>query len=405
MAVLAGSIGLVLAGCGVDVGGDTLSDADQHDAPAGLGPGAEPPTNTVPPLYRVPRNEAEVRARIAELREQYAPFLRVLPAPLDPRVRKTLPATWRTKVEVEDLSDGQPRPTAPDWHLADLDDSGWMPVTIPEWRFRQRAGAEHVPASPIFWYRVHFAADAPQPGQRLFLVFDGVDWEAEVFMNGQLLGSHKIYYEPFRFDVTAVVQQGTNVVAVRVLDGPRFGEPHAFWSILPDVTPRVAGTELRYVPDAAQSINGKWIGSMSIGSGGGIHRGVALEATAASLVLDAHVSLDPGLAQAEIDVETDSAGGETLTAEVHLLPENFDGASYEKAVEIALPGGRGRFTVTLDIPGARRWEPESPYLYRCRVVLKRGGTVLDAHDVLFGVRSFALSTRATRGDLSEGTPS
>ncbi|MCU0426746.1 MAG: glycoside hydrolase family 2 [Candidatus Kapabacteria bacterium] len=51
----------------------------------------------------------------------------------------------------------------------------------------------------------------------LRLVFEGVDYEAEVFLNGKLLGKHTGYFQPFSFDMSGAVLWGKeNVLRVRV---------------------------------------------------------------------------------------------------------------------------------------------------------------------------------------------
>ena len=124
----------------------------------------------------------------------------------------------------------QPQPPA--WFREDFDDSGWEQVTVPEWRvFGQRVRPPCNRSVAFLWYRTKFDAEPAGAEQRTFLVFGGVDWEAEVWLNGKLLGSHKGYYEPFRFDVTGLLQEN-NTLAVRVIAGPKFGEPMAYWALV-----------------------------------------------------------------------------------------------------------------------------------------------------------------------------
>ena len=110
-------------------------------------------------------------------------------------------------------------------------------------------------------------------GRRLWLCFDGVDWEAQVYLNGELLGAHRVYYEPFRFDVTGKIRE-TNTLAVRVIDGRSYGEPMTYWAVFPDIR----AAEQRYTPERASSIRGNMPIGYHAGSGFGIHRDVYLEA-------------------------------------------------------------------------------------------------------------------------------
>ena len=70
-----------------------------------------------------------------------------------------------------------------------------------------------------FWYRDEFTAPAfKQPLQHMWLDFDGINWEAEVYLNGQKVGRIDGGYMRGQFDVTALVHPGaTNALAVRIL--------------------------------------------------------------------------------------------------------------------------------------------------------------------------------------------
>ena len=59
--------------------------------------------------------------------------------------------------------------------------------------------------------------------QRVLLRFGAVDYQADVFVNGELAGSHEGAYTPFTLDVTAGVKPGNNELVVRVVDPPAAG--------------------------------------------------------------------------------------------------------------------------------------------------------------------------------------
>ena len=52
--------------------------------------------------------------------------------------------------------------------------------------------------------------------KRLLLYFGAVNYEAYVYVNGQLAGHHEGGFTPFNFDVTDLLQDGDNVVIVKV---------------------------------------------------------------------------------------------------------------------------------------------------------------------------------------------
>ena len=253
-------------------------------------------------------------------------------------------------------------------------------------------------------------AEKPAAGQRLWLCFDGVDWEAQVYLNGELLGSHRVYYEPFRFDVTDKIRQD-NTLAVRVLAGRSYGEPMTYWAVFPDIR----ALQQRYVPDRAGSIIGNLPIGYHAGCGFGIHRDAYLELTGPVLVAGIFARNDGSNDQARLRVEVDAATACAVEMKVQIMPENCEGRAYEKTLSAPLPRGRSVQSLVVPMPEAQVWSPDTPNLYRCRVTARNAGGQSDAKDVLFGCRNFTLvnrsekpahgrtpGPRAERGDLPNG---
>jgi len=68
-----------------------------------------------------------------------------------------------------------------------------------------------------FWYRNEFMAPEPSPGKRVWLNFDGINWNADVFLNGEKLGRIEGGFIRGRFDVTARLLPGRkNALAVTI---------------------------------------------------------------------------------------------------------------------------------------------------------------------------------------------
>jgi len=307
---------------------------------------------------------------------------------------------------------GEGVPPAPAWHTVGFYDSKWETTTVPEWRYRTREGDDtardpdkvdvwkntETTADTICWYRTTFRAQQPAAGKRLWLCFDGVEWEAQVWLNGALLGTHRVYYEPFRFDVTEKIKP-TNSLAVRVIAGRSYGEPMTYWAVFPDIR----AARQRYTPDRTTSIPGNLPIGYHAGCGFGIHRDVYLEQSGPVLVADIFARNDLSDGKAQVKVELDSALARTIAMNVGLQPENFAGPSFRKTVRWELPKGMSVQTVDIPMPDARVWSPDTPHLYRCRVTV-RGS---DAKDVLFGCRSFSIVHRqepeTTEGASSEDT--
>ena len=74
-----------------------------------------------------------------------------------------------------------------------------------------------------FWYRNEFEVPADFQKQRTFLNFDGINWKANIFVNGTKLGRMEGAFIRGRFDVTDLVHPGKNVVAVEIIKNAHIG--------------------------------------------------------------------------------------------------------------------------------------------------------------------------------------
>ncbi|MFH1008342.1 MAG: sugar-binding domain-containing protein [Candidatus Latescibacterota bacterium] len=68
-----------------------------------------------------------------------------------------------------------------------------------------------------WWYRKRFVVPEGEAGKLLRLVFDGVDYFATVWLNGEMLGEHEGCYVPFSYEVSSKLKYGAeNLLAVKV---------------------------------------------------------------------------------------------------------------------------------------------------------------------------------------------
>ncbi|MBS1437235.1 MAG: beta-glucuronidase [Bacteroides sp.] len=65
------------------------------------------------------------------------------------------------------------------------------------------------------WYKKDFTYQKKED-TRLYLYFGAANYEANVFLNGEHLGSHIGGFTPFNYDITDKVREGNNFVVVRV---------------------------------------------------------------------------------------------------------------------------------------------------------------------------------------------
>ena len=97
---------------------------------------------------------------------------------------------------------------------AQASDGDWRTLRVPaNW---YSAGYDHQGA---LWYRHQFTLHGLTPDAMATLVFDGVDYFAEVALNGKTLTRHEGYFQRFPVDITGAVRRH-NQLAVRV-DSPR----------------------------------------------------------------------------------------------------------------------------------------------------------------------------------------
>ena len=67
-----------------------------------------------------------------------------------------------------------------------------------------------------FWYRREFRVPDQMRGQRVFLNFDGINWKADVWLNGQKVDRIEGAFLRGRTDVTDYLSDGVNVLAVEI---------------------------------------------------------------------------------------------------------------------------------------------------------------------------------------------
>jgi hypothetical protein len=78
-----------------------------------------------------------------------------------------------------------------------------------------------------WWYRIRFRVPAARRGQSAWVIFEGINYQAEVWLNGHRLGSLKGAFRRGEFDVSPWLNPtGDNTLAVRILPPPHPGVPH-----------------------------------------------------------------------------------------------------------------------------------------------------------------------------------
>lgn len=122
-----------------------------------------------------------------------------------------LTGTWRFDHDDADigLRDG--------WHRPDHEFSRTIEVPFPP--ESELSGIGDTARHRVLWYQRQVSLRA-EPGRRVLLHFGAVDHWCEVFVNGQRVGTHEGGMTSFHFDVTDALDDGEQVITVRVEDDP-----------------------------------------------------------------------------------------------------------------------------------------------------------------------------------------
>lgn len=112
----------------------------------------------------------------------------------------------------------------PDAWYKDFDDCGWEEVNVPhDWSVHMPFSREYSSgtgylAGGIGWYRTKFYLPEELKNKKIYITFDGVYKNSQVWCNSYYLGKRPFGYSTFRYDITsqAVFGKQANVISVKV---------------------------------------------------------------------------------------------------------------------------------------------------------------------------------------------
>jgi Concanavalin A-like lectin/glucanases superfamily/Glycosyl hydrolases family 2, sugar binding domain/Glycosyl hydrolases family 2 len=209
------------------------------------------------------------------------------------------------------------------------------------------------------WYRRTFEVPARwrvgKAAERLVLHFGAVDYDATVWVNGQRVTTHRGGYDKFSVDITdTLTGNGPQELIVGVEDRT-------------DATWQPVGKQRR-VPDRG----------IFYTASSGIWQTVWLEPVSANHITD--LDLTPHLSAGTLDLTAHTPAAATVEA-----------VAYDGDREVGRVTGPANSPLSLRIPDAKPWSPETPFLYDLRVSLAGGrGQELDAVGSYFGMREIGM---------------
>ncbi|HEV2494404.1 MAG TPA: glycoside hydrolase family 2 TIM barrel-domain containing protein [Terriglobia bacterium] len=215
----------------------------------------------------------------------------------------------------------------------------------------------------VAWYWRSVRLGALEPGRILLLRFGAVDYRAEVYVDGQKIGSHDGGYLPFEFDVTGFVRAGENVVAVRVVD--------------PGLRPNdVEGIKYAEIPHGKQNW---YVQTSGLWQSVGLDTEPQLRISTAHITAGADGSFTIHVSIAEAASGSPGAERAQVLADIRDAGDNV--AWHEKK---AVEAGQAQYGFSGRIPNPKLWSPDNPVLYHLHVELSSGST----SDSRFGFRTF-----------------
>lgn len=172
------------------------------------------------------------------------------------------------------------------------------------------------------WYARHFDAKRLSDKRR-FLYFGAVSYRCRVYLNGTEIGNHEGGFTPFQIEVTNLLKDGDNFLAVEVNN--------------------------RRTKDAIPALSFDWWNY------GGITRDVLLVTTPATYIEDYFIQLDkesPTRIVAKASLSQRKAG-EKITVSIPELKATVD----------LLTDAAGNVEAVINSKKLQRWSPENPKLY------------------------------------------
>ena len=97
------------------------------------------------------------------------------------------------------------------------------------------SGVDEKKHCDVLWYAREITIPETMRDQRVLLHFGAVDYQADVWLNGQYLGGHEGGYTPFTFDITDLIEiEETYTLTVRCEDRLDMEQPRGKQSWKPE---------------------------------------------------------------------------------------------------------------------------------------------------------------------------
>ena len=247
-----------------------------------------------------------------------------------------------------------------------FDDSSWRKLNLPhDWSIESDFGKDF-PASPgggalpggLGWYRKTFSVEKSLRNRKVFIEFDGVYRNSEVWINGHFLGKRPNGYISFGYELTPFLNFGSNnVIAVKV--------------------------------DNSKQPNSRWY------SGSGIYRNVRLLITHpvyvdqwGTYVTTPLINADSAVISIQTTVTNAMKLAQSVGVEQSLYDANNQLVSKISGSFMVNTGSTNKYLQNIVVKTPHLWNLEDPYLYKIVTRLTVFGIQTDEYESTVGIRSF-----------------
>lgn len=207
------------------------------------------------------------------------------------------------------------------------------------------------------WYRKTFEVPASSKQKQVFIDFDGVYMNSEVWINGHYLGIRPYGYSSFRYNLTPYLKFGkeSNTIAVKV--------------------------------DNSKQPNSRWY------SGSGIYRNVWLVTSNnifvehwGSFISTPQVSRQSASIRLDLQISNAAKNGQ----KIKLISNIYDASNKLVATnsEDQTITDELKSSTQFSIRTPHLWSFQSPYLYKAVTQIMLDGKAIDNYTTVFGIRSF-----------------
>ena len=204
--------------------------------------------------------------------------------------------------------------------------------------------------------------------------FQGADYFAEAWLNGQYLGGNESALLPFAFPIQQALHPGANRLVVRVIDACYSKE--------------IDGFQLGHVPGGRQADDPLQRGWRHYNYGG-LLLPVSVQAFRRPWIGDGFIR--PAIKEDKIDIDLTVVGGAQAewVAEIRPAHPQSGKVVVQRTVLIA-PDASGKAHITLPLPTARLWKIWDSFLYEVMLSPKQGPAAGTTWRQRFGMREISI---------------